>query len=217
MFIKKTMLIICLLLLPNVVCAYENDYFSIDIPDTYKELEQTDNTYVWESNNAENSPSIFVTIEKNPATKKQNVDKFTKTDLEDYKKTIENSIATELSEYDITVQVSDLEITKLNDYSALTYTATWPTKDSFGYDMYQKNYVITTENYITTLTYSTTTEEAQTSSEAKTLLKSFKINDSEIKLEGFFDSRRNQIIVVSVIAGILGYIISAIIKRKKGN
>lgn len=211
---KKILLIICLLLFPNIICAYENDYFDIEIPENYKDLVEKDDIYKWSSNNENEIPNITVTVVKNSSTEKQNVEKFTDSDLEEYKKTIESTINSSLEEYDLTVTVSELEKTELKRYTALTYTALWPTNESFGYDMYQKSYVITTENYITTLIYTTTNEEDQNSEEIKKVLDSFIVNDKDIIEKGFFANKRNQIIVVGIIAGVLGYLISALRKKK---
>lgn len=211
---KKILLIICLLIFPSIVSAYENNYFTIDIKGDYKEMVEENDVYKWNSNNDNELPSITITVTKNNATNKQNIEKYKDSDLQSYKKTIESTINEGLSEYDLKVSVSNLDKSKLNDYTVLTYLTTWPTKDSFGYDMYQKSYVITTENYITTLVYTTTTESDQSSEDIKNTLSSFKINDKEIVEEGFFANERNQIIVVGVVAGLIGYVISALKKKK---
>ncbi len=211
---KKILLIVCMLILPCIVSAYENDYFTIDVKGDYKEMIQENDVYKWNSNNDNELPSITITVTKNNATNKQNIEKFKDSDLEAYKKTIENTINNGLSEYNLKVSVGELQKSKLNDYTSLTYLTTWPTKDSFGYNMYQKSYVITTENYITTLVYTTTNESDQNNEDIKNTLSSFKINDEEIVEEGFFANERNQIIIVGAAAGLIGYIISALKKKK---
>lgn len=211
---KKILLMICLLILPNIVYAYENDYFTIDVKGEYKEMVEENDVYKWNSNNDNELPSITITVTKNNSANLQNIEKFKDSDLEKYKKTVENTINEGLSEYNLEVSVGELKKEKINDYTVLTYMTTWPTKDSFGYDMYQKSYVITTENYITTLVYTTTNESEQNSKDFKSTLSSFKINDSKIIEEGFFAKERNQIIVVGATAGLIGYVISAIKKKK---
>lgn len=211
---KKILLMMYLLLVPNIVCAYENDYFSLDIPENYKELVKENDVYKWSNNNENEIPNITVTVTENSSADKQNVEKFTDSDLEKYKETIESTINDSISEYNLTVTVERLEKTKLKKYLALTYTTKWPTKESFGYDMYQKSYVITTEKYITAIVYTTASEEDLNSKEIKTVLESFKINDIDIVEEGFFENSRNQIIIVGIAAGIIGYVISALKKKK---
>lgn len=211
---KKIILIICMLILPCIVSAYENDYFTIDVKGDFKEMIEENDVYKWNSNNDNELPSITITVAKNNGTDKQNIKKFKDSDLVAYKKTIEDTINNGLSEYNLKVSVSKLEKAKLNDYTALTYLTTWPTKESFGYNMYQKSYVITTENYITTLVYTTTNESDQINDNIKNTLSSFKINDKEIVEEGFFAKEKNQIIVVGVAAGLIGYLISALKKKK---
>jgi len=209
--IKKILLIV--FLFPTMVNAHENDYFKIDMKDTFNEVIIEDNNYTWTSKNDTNLPQITITIQKNDSITKQDVSKYSEENLLTYKKNIEKKFKESLKEYDLTVKISDITKDKLNNYEALYYTTFWPTKESFKYDMYQKTYLITTDKYITTINIIDSTEK--TSNEIKDILKSIKINDNNIKKESFFEKQTNQIIIVGLVAGLLGFIISVITRRKR--
>ncbi len=212
----KKILLIILLFIPSTIFAYENDYFNITIPDNYKEIaSDEDSTYKWNSDNENELPSIIITVAKNTESNKQDVTNFTSESMEKYKNEIKSTIDKSLKEYNLEVQVSDLKIEKLNIYDSLTYTTIWPTNDTYGYDTYQKSYVITTNKYIVTLICSVSNEEDENSEEIMNIINTLTINDELIEKKGFFEKRTNQIIIVGVIAGIIGYILSVITDKKK--
>lgn len=210
----KKILLIMLLFIPTYVLAYENDYFSIEIPEGYKDLEEGENIYTWKSDTLNELPSIIITTDSNSTTSKQDINNFSDEDLEKYKKQITETLNKSLTDYNLTVNVTSMEKEKINNYLCLTYVTEWPTEESLGYIMYQKSYVITTNSHITTVVYTTDSKEEINDT---TIFKNFKINDKEVEKEGFFANRINQIIITGVVAGIIGYIISCIKNKKSKN
>ena len=88
----------------------------------------------------------------------------------------------------------------------------WPTKESTGYDTYQRGYTFTTDKYIMMLTYSSDSE-LDNNTELTNLIDSFKVLDSEIV---YNDKYRYRImIIIAVVVGLIGLTISAIIKKRK--
>src|SRR5574344_1857531 len=106
------------------------------------------------------------------------------------------------------------KLTKVNDYDAIEYDTKWPTKESFGYDIYQKGYIFTTNNYIIGYTY-TSDKELSDNEYLKKTVKSFQWLDSKVENNSFFSKRINRIIVVGAGAGIIGFLISVLTNKKK--
>lgn len=209
--IKKLLLV--LTIFPITVSAYENEYFNIEINDSYSEAIIENNTYTFKSKENDSLPQITITIDKNSTTNKQDVKKYNDEHLSTYKKTIENSFKDNLKDCDLNIKISNVQKEKLNNYDVLHYTVFWETKESFKYDMYQTTYLITTDNYVSTINiYS---KEEKLSNDLNKILNTFKINDNKIENENFFDKQSNQILIVGIISGILGFLISIITQKKQ--
>ena len=188
------------------VSALENEYFKVNIPDTYKEEINEKKLYKWTKDNN----YITITIDDN--TNKYDILRYTDDDMKKYEKHIENSINEQLKEYNIKVDVRNVKKDKINNRNCIVYDTVWPTKESTGYDTYQKGYTFTTNNYIIMLTYSSDTE--LTNNEGlNNIIDSFTILDSEIVYST--ESKYKIMIILAVIAGIIGYIVSAIFKKRK--
>lgn len=204
----KKILFLVLLLIPLTVNGYENDYIKIDINENYEDVVIKDNTYTW--SNKQNNDSIIISIENNSIKSKQDIKNFSEKDIKKYKTYIENTINDNLKEYNLKINVSEINKIKINEIDSLYYLTYWPTKESFGYDMYQNNYVFTTNKYITTITF--ITDEKNNSFEET--LKTLSIKDSEIENNSFFKKKSNQIIIIVTSCFIIGYIIPLIFRRK---
>ena len=127
-------------------------------------------------------------------------------------KYIENSINKQLKDYNIKVDVKNVRKEKINDRNCIVYDTVWPTKESTGYDTYQRGYTFTTDKYIMMLTYSSDSE-LDNNTELTNLIDSFKVLDSELV---YNDKYRYRImIIIVVIFGLIGFTISAIIKKRK--
>ena len=125
---------------------------------------------------------------------------------------IENSINEQLKDYNIKVDVKNVRKEKINDRNCIVYDTVWPTKESTGYDTYQRGYTFTTDKYIMMLTYSSDSE-LDNNTELTNLINSFKVLDSEIV---YNDKYRYKImIIIAVVVGLIGFTISAIIKKRK--
>lgn len=203
---KKLFTILILFIGMLNVGALENEYFKVDIPDTYKEEINEKSLYKWTKDNN----YITITIDNN--TNKYDILRYTEDDMKKYEEHIENSINEQLKEYNIKVDVKNVKKDKINNRNCIVYDTVWPTKESTGYDTYQKGYTFTTNNYIIMLTYSSDTELTD-NEELNNIINSFTILDSEIVYST--ESKYKIMIILAVIAGIIGYIVSAIFKKRK--
>lgn len=203
---KKLFTILILFIGMLNVSALENEYFKVNIPDTYKEEINEKSLYKWTKDNN----YITITIDDN--TNKYDILRYTDDDMKKYEKHIENSINEQLKEYNIKVDVKNVKKDKINNRNCIVYDTVWPTKESTGYDTYQKGYTFTTNNYIIMLTYSSDTELTD-NEELNNIIDSFTILDSEIVYST--ESKYKIMIILAVIAGIIGYIVSAIFKKRK--
>lgn len=203
---KKLFTILILFIGMLNVSALENEYFKVNIPDTYKEEINEKSLYKWTKDNN----YITITIDDN--TNKYDILRYTDDDMKKYEEHIENSINEQLKEYNIKVDVRNVKKDKINNRNCIVYDTVWPTKESTGYDTYQKGYTFTTNNYIIMLTYSSDTELTD-NEELNNIINSFTILDSEIVYST--ESKYKIMIILAVIAGIIGYIVSAIFKKRK--
>jgi len=203
---KKLFTILILFIGMLNVSALENEYFKVNIPDTYKEEINEKSLYKWTKDNN----YITITIDNN--TNKYDILRYTDDDMKKYEEHIENSINEQLKEYNIKVDVKNVKKDKINNRNCIVYDTVWPTKESTGYDTYQKGYTFTTNNYIIMLTYSSDTELTD-NEELNNIINSFTILDSEIVYST--ESKYKIMIILAVIAGIIGYIVSAIFKKRK--
>lgn len=184
----------------------ENSYFKIDIPEGYKEEINEPSLYKWTKDNN----YITITIDNN--TNRYDILRYTEDDMKKYEEYIENSINEQLKDYNIKVDVKNVRKEKINDRNCIVYDTVWPTKKSTGYDTYQRGYTFTTDKYIMMLTYSSDSE-LDNNTELTNLIDSFKVLDSEIV---YNDKYRYRImIIIAVVVGLIGFTISAIIKKRK--
>lgn len=207
---KKIILLITMFIFTTNVNAYENEKFKLDIPDTYKLNNETENIYVWQDKNSEDN--ITITIQNNTDENTINIEDYTEEDLKDYKNYLTTSLNKELEEYDVTVEIKNVKKETINNYPAIEYDSIWPTKESIGYNFYQKGYIFTTKNYVISLTFGSSKEITSETTFYKNALNSITINDNKIEKE---ENKTYVYIVVAVgvISGIIGYIISAVKKK----
>lgn len=201
-----TMILLFIGMLSVNVNALENSYFKIDIPEGYKEEINESSLYKWTKDNN----YITITIDNN--TNRYDILRYTEDDMKKYEEYIENSINQQLKDYNIKVDVKNVRKEKINDRNCIVYDTVWPTKESTGYDTYQRGYTFTTDKYIMMLTYSSDSE-LDNNTELTNLIDSFKVLDSEIV---YNDKYRYRImIIIAVVVGLIGLTISAIIKKRK--
>ena len=203
-----TMLIILLTLFAEIlnIKALENSYFKINIPEEYTEEIKESSLYKWTKDNN----YITITIDNN--TNRYDILRYTEDDMKKYEEYIENSINKQLKDYNIKVDVKNVRKEKINDRNCIVYDTVWPTKESTGYDTYQRGYTFTTDKYIMMLTYSSDSE-LDNNTELTDLINSFEVLDNEIV---YNDKYRYRImIVIAVVFGLVGFTISAIIKKRK--
>lgn len=191
----KKILIIFLLIILNIqrINAYENDYFTIDIPEGYKQTISENNIYKWENNDK----YISITITDNTKTK-YNIGSYTSKDIQDQKEYIETNINKELESYNIKVNITNIEKIELNNTYALNYTIFWPTKELTEHDSFQIGNVISSQKYMTTIIYNCNDEIDY--EEYNKIISSFKINDSITKI---VDEKRIIVTLVVLISAFL--------------
>ena len=207
----KKIIFILFLFLPSIVFAYENEYFKIDIDDTYNEVSVNNTTYIWTSKETNDLPIITINISNNEQQNLHNYKEYNEKDIENYKQALKNEFNKELSKYDIQTNINTIKKVTINNLPSIYYEAFSDTKDIYGYDIYQYNYSFTTSNYISSITYSSDKE----SNELEQIIKSFEIKDTVIKSKSFFEDKNNIILVSGISIGILFFIISEFIKKKK--
>lgn len=203
---KKIFTILILFIGILNIKALENSYFKIDIPEGYKEEINESSLYKW----TKDDNYITITISNN--TNKYDILRYTDKNIKEYEKYIEDSINKELEEYNIKVDVQNVKKDKINNRNCIVYDTIWPTKESTGYNTYQRGYTYTTNKYIIMLTYSSN-KELDNNEEITNLINSFNILDDEIVYNDKYKYRI--MIVIAVIFGLIGFTISAIIKKRK--
>ena len=203
-----TMLLIIITLFAETlnINAIENNYFKLNVPDGYTEEINESSLYKWTKDNN----YITVTIDNN--TNRYDILRYTEDDMKKYEEYIENSINEQLKDYNIKVDVKNVRKEKINDRNCIVYDTVWPTKESTGYDTYQRGYTFTTDKYIMMITYSSDSE-LDNNTELTDLINSFEVLDSEIVYNDKY--RYRVMIIIAVVFGLIGFTISAIIKKRK--
>lgn len=207
----KKIIFILFLFLPSIVFAYENEYFKIDIDDTYNEVSVNNTTYIWTSKETNDLPIITINISNNERQNLHNYKEYNEKDIENYKQALKNEFNKELNKYDIQTNINTIKKVTINNLPSIYYEAFSDTKDIYGYDIYQYNYSFTTSNYISSITYSSDKK----SNELEQIIKSFEIKDTAIESKTFFEDKNNIIFISGISIGILLFIISELIKKRK--
>ena len=206
MEMKKVLIIIfSLFLFITNIKAYENEIFKINISEDYKlEEQEKENNYKWIKDNK----YISISVSDNSELK-YNITKFTDEDLQKQKEYLEGSINENLSKYNITSEVKEIKLSE--DKTTLTYDIYYPSKDTIGYDIYQRGKMYTTTHYILTIIYNSDEEIKDDNQEYINLINSLTILDDPIK-------EPNPMIKYYLLGGIvivvLSFAILLIIKKK---
>lgn len=199
---KKIFFIFILMILSITnVCAFENEYFKIDIPDNY-DIETNDNeNIIYKWNNE--SDYLIITVDFND--NKYSIKDYTDNDILNQKKYLEDNINSALEDYKVNIVVSSIFKTKIKEEYSLQYDLYWPTKEITGEDTYQRGNVFTTGKYIITYLYSSNNEIKDDNEIYLKTINSLEMKDkSEVKKNltinfGF-------IIIVGVILAIVNYL-----------
>ena len=176
MEMKKVLIILfSLFLFITNIKAYENEIFKINISEDYKlEEQEKENNYKWIKDNK----YISISVSDNSELK-YNITKFTDEDLQKQKEYLEGSINENLSKYNITSEVKEIKLSE--DKTTLTYDIYYPSKDTIGYDIYQRGKMYTTTHYILTIIYNSDEEIKDDNKEYINLINSLTILDDPIK------------------------------------
>ncbi len=178
---KKLFIFIMILLSINIVYAYENEYFDINIPNNYILETNSTNVYKWSKDNN----YISVTVNNN---KSNNISSYSKSDIDRELNIMKESYNDGLKEYNITVTIDNMKKEHINNKSVLIYDMYFPTTNSTGYDMYQKGLTITTKNYVYTLIYSSDKEIDE--DYFSNLINTFEVHD-----EAQIDYERSKVLI----------------------
>ena len=163
----KKIIFILFLFLPSIVFAYENEYFKVDIDDTYNEVSINNTTYIWTSKETNDLPIITINISNNDKQNLHNYKEYNEKDIDNYKQALKNEFNKELSKYDIQTNINTINKITINNLPSIYYEAFSNTKDIYG--------------------------------ESKT----------------FFEDKNNIIFISGISIGILLFIISELIKKRK--
>ncbi len=203
---KKIFTILLLFIGMINIKALENEYFKIEIPNGYKEEISEKGLYKW----TKDDNYITITVSNN--TQRYDILRYTEDDMKKYEEYIESSINKQLEEYNIKVNVNNVKKEKINNRNCIVYDTVWPTKESTGYDTYQRGYTYTTDKYIIMLTYSSN-KELTNSEELNNIINSFNVLDNEIVYNS--NTKIVMTVIFAVIVGLLGFILSTIFKKRK--
>lgn len=196
---KKLFIFIMILLSINIVYAYENEYFDINIPNNYILETNSTNVYKW----SKDSNYISVTVNNN---KSNNISSYSKSDIDRELNIMKESYNDGLKEYNITVTIDNMKKEHINNKSVLIYDMYFPTTNSTGYDMYQKGLTLTTKNYVYTLIYSSDKEIDE--DYFSNLINTFEVHD-----EAQIDYELAKVLI-TILFGLLMFLVSIVLIYK---
>ena len=205
---KKLLFTLFTLIMFTHVFAYENKFFKVELPDSYKQTVNETNMFKWVKDNN----YLAITISDNTKLK-YNVVEFKDEDLVTQKEYLEKGINDGLKKYEITAEVSNINKVTKDNSTYLEYDVFYPSKDITGYDTYQKGRMYTTNKYITTVIFNSDKEIKEDNQEYQNIMNSLTILDSKVIKTITIKDYIIAIVLVGVIAGIIGAIISQ--KKKK--
>ncbi len=198
---KKLLIILLLLFSIIKVHAYENDYFNIDIPNNYNLTEETTNSYKWIKDNN----YIAISLSKSD----YNIKEFTKEDINNQKISIEKRINDRLKDFNVKATITSIEKQNIDDLYYLEYDLYLPSKNSIGFDTFQKGRIYTHNGYLITFIFNSDT--TINNEEYNTIIKSFIIKDFTIINK--YRVYLTLTIIIGAIAGIIGFFVS--LKKEK--
>ncbi len=147
---KLIVFLLSLFLLTNVY-AYENDYFSIDIPDGFNE-NINENNFLF----SKDKELISVIVTKNKDN--YDINKFKEEDIEKQKEYIINKYKEEVQVLPI---INSMQIIYQDKLNYLQYDLIIETNKSIGHDMHIINRMYTTDNYVYLISYKSDKEITQ--------------------------------------------------------
>lgn len=205
---KRLFTILLLLALIPIVNAeqFKTDSFEINIPEGYKLTKQTDFIYKWDKDNN----YIAITLSSNENLK-YNIKYYSKDDIDNQKAYLENNINKQLADYNIRVTVTNIEKKNIDDLYYLECDLYYPSVDKTGYNIYQKQRLYSTNNYLLTLVYNS--DQEITDEDYSLIADTLKINDKTIDQHIKFILV--SILVIGATLAVISYIIGEKKKKKK--
>lgn len=199
---RKIIVTIIMLLIFTKVYAYENDYFKIEIPETYNKEDLKSKTEFRWSNNKK---YLLIIVNDNKELK-YDVEAYTDEDINNQKEYLETKMNEGLSKYNIKIEVTDIKKINKDETYYLEYDVFYPSKNITGYDMYQKGRMYTTNNYIITTLFSSD-EKLDDNKEYEDIINTFSIKDTKvvnIDIKAYIIT----VIIIGFVLGIIGFLIS---------
>ena len=201
---KRLFAVLLLIMFIPIVKAehYKNDSFELDIPDRYKLTKQSDFIYKWDKDNN----YIAITISSNENLK-YNIKYYSEDDIDNQKAYLENNLNKPLEAYNVRVTVTNIEKKNIDELYFLECDLYYPSIDKTGYNIYQKQRLYSTNNYLLTLVYNS--DKEITNEEYEAIASTLVIHDKTI------DQHIKFIIVSVIVIGMVLAIISYIVTEKK--
>lgn len=204
---KKIITIILLIITINIK-AYENEYFTINIPNNFTQDDTKVPIYKW-TNKSNTHENIVITVSKNDNHKQ--IKNYNSEDIINYEKYLKEQFDQKLKDYNVNIEVSNTKKEILNGIYNLNYDVYWPTKEAIGYDTYQKGYIFTINDFI--FVYNFTSDKSLLDNNYLIdSINSFKPNDSIINSKNL---KIKLVILIGTLTAITSTIIKHIIKSKK--
>lgn len=162
----------------NAVYAYDNNYYDINIPNTFK---KSDNENYWQKEDKNSSLNILIQIEEN--TNNLDIVSLNEDDL--YKNEYIGELKEYFASFNSSIEISNYSITldKISSYDAIKIDLESKNKisDEKSSLVYQNQYIMSSKNYVYYITISSSDKSNLNSEEVNEILKSFKIKDKLIE------------------------------------
>ena len=164
---KKMLFILLLFIFLPTIYSYENDIFSVDIPNDYNE-KIDNNIYTWSKEND------YINITINDNINDYDVRKFSQSDIDKQKEYIINNYEEKLSNYKVIPTITNMNLINEKNNSYLEYDLLFESKNIIGHNIYQKCRFYTSKNYVYLITLNS---ESEISNDEINILNSFKVKD----------------------------------------
>lgn len=162
----------------NAGYAYDNNYYDINIPNTFK---KSDNENYWQKEDKNSSLNILIQIEEN--TNNLDIVSLNEDDL--YKNEYIGELKEYFASFNSSIEISNYSITldKISSYDAIKIDLESKNKisDEKLSLVYQNQYIMSSKNYVYYITISSSDKSNLNSEEVNEILKSFKIKDKLIE------------------------------------
>ena len=192
----------------SITDVLSDSIYNIEVPSTFKKDESKD---YWQKEIDNEKISIMIYTTENKEL--LNLKNITEDDINNEKYLEVLKATFKKMGYKINFYSSDLKKTKLNNYDAIVVdvSSKYILESNTENIVYQRQYVLTSKNYIYYLIISSSDKSYLDKSELKNIINSFKINDELIAENG--QIIKYYITLVSIIT--FGIVITVVFSKKK--